>query len=79
MSKVYPTFDIEGNAIKYRGRYRIRYSIHPMSFTAEQKLPLPRLHHAGTEESQRYEPWILHPLFVEFDRLIHRDLTRKGP
>ncbi len=59
ISKVFLTFDIEGYVIKYRGRYRKRYNIHPMSFTAERKLPLPRLHHAGAEESQRHESLFL--------------------
>ena len=55
ISKAFLTFDIEGHVIKYRVRYRIRYSIHPISFTAERKLPLPRLHHACAEESQRHD------------------------
>ena len=55
-------FDIEGRVITYRGRYCIRYSIHPMSFTAERKLPL-LPHHAGAEGSQRHETWILAPSF----------------
>jgi hypothetical protein len=60
ISKSFLTFDIEGH---YRDRYRIRYSIHPMSesFTAERKLPLPRRHHAGAEGSQHHEPWIPSP------------------
>jgi hypothetical protein len=61
--KVFLTFDIEGFVIKYRVRYRIQYSIQPMSFTAKRKLLLPRLHHAGAEESQRHEPWIPSPFF----------------
>ncbi len=40
------------------GRYRIRYSTQPISFTAEQKLPLPRLYHSCAEESQRHVSWI---------------------
>jgi hypothetical protein len=53
------TFDIEGHIKKYRVRYRyrIRYNlnrdIHTMSFTAERKLPLPRLHHAAAELGRR--------------------------
>ncbi len=60
---VFLTFGIEGHVIKYhdRGRYCIRYSIQPMSFTAERKLPLPWLHHACAVESQRHEPWIPSP------------------
>jgi hypothetical protein len=69
ISKVFLTFDFEGYVIKYRGRYRIRYSIHPMSFTAERKLPLPRLHHAGAEESQRHKPWITAPSFCGIPQL----------
>ncbi len=61
ISKAFLTFDIEGH---YRGRYRIRYSIHPMSFTAERKLPLPRRLHAGAEGSQHHEPWISCTLFL---------------
>jgi hypothetical protein len=70
ISKVNLTFDIEGHAIICRVRYRIRYST-PMSFTAERKLPLPRagLHHAGTEESQRHEPWIPAPSFCGIPQL----------
>jgi hypothetical protein len=37
------TFDIEGHFITYQVRYRIRYSIHPMSFTVERKHPASRL------------------------------------
>ncbi len=55
------TFDIEGHV---GCRYRIRYSIHPMSFTAERKLPLSRRHHAGAEGSQLHGPWILVPKTV---------------
>jgi hypothetical protein len=79
ISKAFLTFDIEGH---YRGRYRIRYSIHPMSFTAERKLPLPRLHHAGAEGSQHHEPWIpapsscampqLHPRRFDEETSFHR-------
>jgi hypothetical protein len=69
MSYVFLTFDIEGYVIKYRGRYRIRYSLHPMSFTAERTLPLPKLHHAGAEESQRHEPWIPTPSFCGIPQL----------
>ncbi len=79
MLKVFLAFEIEGYVTQYRVRYRIRYSIHPMSFTAERKLPLPRLHHAGAEGSQRHEPWTRAPSFAELCSLIHRDLTRKSP
>ncbi len=47
-----------------------------MSFTAEKKLPLPRLHHASKSLSATC-PGFLHPLFAQFHRLLHRDLTRK--
>jgi hypothetical protein len=50
-------------------RYRIRYSIHPMSFTAERKLPLRRRHHAAAEESQRHKPWIPAPSFCAIPQL----------
>jgi hypothetical protein len=69
ISKVFLTFDIEGHVITYRIRYRIRYSIHPMPFTAERKLPLPRLHHACAEESQRHVPWIHAPSFCAVPQL----------
>jgi hypothetical protein len=70
ISKAFFTFDsdIEGH-YPSRGRYRIRYSIHPMSFTAERKLPLPRRHHAGAEGSQRHEPWIPAPSFCAIPQL----------
>jgi hypothetical protein len=58
ISKAFLTFDIVSH---YRGRYRIPYSIHIMSFTAERKLPLSRLHHSGAEGSQQLEPWIPAP------------------
>jgi hypothetical protein len=80
---IFLTFDIEGHVIIYWFWYRIQYSIHPMSFTAERKLPLPRLHHACGEESQQHVPWIPALSFPAIpqldDALIHRDLTRKGP
>ncbi len=41
-----------------RFRYLIQYSTQTISFTSEQKLPLPRLFHSCTEESQRHVPWI---------------------
>jgi hypothetical protein len=52
-------YDMEGlSVVRYRRschnisvRYRIRYRIHPMSFTAKRKLPLRRLHHACAEDS----------------------------
>jgi hypothetical protein len=51
--KVFLTFNIEGRVIIYwvQCHDSIRYSIHPMSlsFTAERKLPLPRLHRACAE------------------------------
>jgi hypothetical protein len=72
ISKVTLTFDIEGHVILYRVRYRIRHSIHAMSFTAERKLPLPRLHHACAEESQRHMPWILAPPFYLIPQLAQR-------
>jgi hypothetical protein len=68
ISKAFLTFDIEGHVMIYRVRYRKRYSIHPMSFAAERKLPLPRLHHACAEESQRHVP-----SFAQFHSLINRD------
>ena len=40
-----------------------------MSFTAERKLPLPRLHHACAEESQRHEPWVPAPSFCGIPQL----------
>jgi hypothetical protein len=40
-----------------------------MSFTAERKLPLPRLLHAGAEKSQRHEPWIPAPSFYGIRQL----------
>jgi hypothetical protein len=67
--KVFLTFDVEGYVIKYRGRCRKRYSTHPMSFTAERKLPLPRLHHVGAKESPRHEPWIPAPSFCGIPQL----------
>ncbi len=82
ISKVFLTFDIEGHVIIYLVQYRIWYSIHPMSFTAERKLPLPRLHHACAEESQHHVPWIPAPSFCwipQLDPPWHKDLTRKGP
>jgi hypothetical protein len=69
ISKVNLTFDIEGHVIIYRARYRIRYSIHPTSFTAERKLLLPRLHHACAEDSQRHVPWIPAPSFCAIPQL----------
>jgi hypothetical protein len=59
-------YDIEGHTdIRYRRschtyrvRYRIRYSTQPISFTAEQKLRLPRRYHVCSEKSQRHVPWI---------------------
>ncbi len=69
ISKVFLAYDIEGYVTKYRVRYRLRYSIHPMSFTVERKLPLPRLHHAGAEESQRHEPWTTAPSFCGISQL----------
>ena len=54
---------------EYRNRYSIRYCIHPMSFTAERKLPLPRRLHAGAEGSQRHEPWIPAPSFCAIPQL----------
>jgi hypothetical protein len=67
ISKVFLTFDIEGHVITCRIRYRIRYNIHPMSFTAERnllrKLSLSRLHHACADEFQRHVPWIPAPAF----------------
>ena len=69
ISKVNLTFDIEGHVIIYRVRYRIRYSIHPTSFTAERKLLLPRLHHACAEDSQRHVPWIPAPSFCAIPQL----------
>jgi hypothetical protein len=53
----------------YWVRYRIRYSIHPMSFTADRKHPLPWLHHACAEESQRHVPWIPAPSFCAIPHL----------
>ncbi len=55
--------------LEYQVRYRIRHSMHPMSFTAERKLPLPRRHHAGAEESQRHETWIPAPSFCAIPQL----------
>ncbi len=40
-----------------------------MSFTAERNLPLPRLHHACAEESQRHVPWIPAPSFCAIPQL----------
>jgi hypothetical protein len=81
ISKVFLTFDIEGHGhvTKYRGRYRIRYGTHPMAFTAERKLPLPRLHHAGIEESQRHEPWIHAPSFCGIPQLEPQRFDEEGP
>ncbi len=69
VDKAFLTFDIEGHIKRYRGRYRIRYSIRPMLFTAERKLPLPRRNHSGAEESQRHEPWIPAPSFCGIPQL----------
>jgi hypothetical protein len=66
----------------YRVRYRTRYCKLPMSFTAAQKLCLPRTHHACAEESRRHVPWIpapsscaipqLDPLRFHEERSFHR-------
>jgi hypothetical protein len=74
ISKAFLTFDIEGH---YRGRYRIQYSIHPMPFTAERKLPLPRRHHAGAEGSQHHEPWIPSPSSCGIPQLDPRRFDEK--
>jgi hypothetical protein len=79
ISKVTLTFVIKGHVITYLVQYRIQYSIQPMPFTAERKLPLPRFYHSCAE---RHVPWIPAEsctLFAQFHSLIHRDLTRKGP
>jgi hypothetical protein len=71
ISKVFLAFDIDSEGCVNRGRYRRQYSIHPMSFTAEWKLPgpLPRLHHTGAKETQRHEPWIPETSFCGFPQL----------
>jgi hypothetical protein len=69
ISKAFLTFDIEGLSYNIGYRYRIRFSIHPMSFTAERKPPLPRRHHAGAEGSQRHEPWFPAPSFCAIPQL----------
>jgi hypothetical protein len=89
ISKVFLTFDIKVYVRKYLDRYRIRYSIHPMSFTAEWKAPEAPFQVAQAASRRRRRvsvpralvPGFLHPLFAEFKfhSLIHRDLTRKGP
>jgi hypothetical protein len=76
--------------LEYRVRYsRIRYSIHPMSFTAERKLPLSRRRHAGAEGSQRHETWIpapsccaipqLDPQIFDEERSFHSATECYGP
>ncbi len=83
ISKVDLTFDIDGHVITCWVQYRIRYSIQPMSFTAERKLPLPQaqslLRRRVSAPRALDSCWILHPLFAHFHSLFHRDLTRKGP
>jgi hypothetical protein len=84
ISKVFLTFDIEGHVIPFRVRYRIRYSIHPMAFTAAVRsgsslcpgyiTPVPKSLSATCPGFK-----FLHRLFAHFHNLIHRDLTRKGP
>jgi hypothetical protein len=76
ISKAFLAFDIEG---QYRGRYRIRYNIHPShSLRSGSSLYLGGITPAPKGLSTT-SPGFLHPLLAQFHSLIHRDLTRKGP